>query len=453
MKLKNIFKFKNKKEQKNKDAGSDVKKKKIERKHVPKKVKRILAIVFGIIIIVVIAIVSYISLKNYFINKKYKKYEEKMEAYGFDMLYDNGKATSSEKVTKKEMVKIIMSSVYNITEVGSLGFSSEEEYDGQNWVKTALVYKLVEKNSIGKKNYNEGATYKETIMAALNARKEKLDIPVSSTKEASFKNLNSLKEDIRKYINDAVENEIIEDSKKSIKLEQKICKGQLNQIVVNIVEKYNTIVPEGETIVTKKESLPSNYEIYPYILYSVDKEVYEYDLIKDWEDDYKSPKETYKYRKDYYNQVTHRTEQYYNAILNINYNDITVEKFKNEAGKFLRIAYDNEYYSEYVEYVKNNKIVIEGTAKVQMPIFYIDGISYRVRVKLTFKVLNSDTDKNLIFGDLKRSAGVKYKSKEYTIYVDASLGTTLFNKSLKLDDYAIIDTIVSDKNAREKSEL
>jgi len=450
MKIKDIFKKKQKKVQKNKEVSEKNKKKK---KHIPQKIKKIVFILSSIIIIIGISITSYILLKNYFINKKYKKYEEKMEAYGFSILYDNQKATSSEKVTKKEMVKVIMAAIYNISEVESLGFSNEEEYDGQNWVKTALAYEVIEKNSIGKKNYDEEATYKETIMAALNARKDKLELPISSTKEASFKNLNSYEESVRKYINDAVENGIIEDSDKAIKLNQKIYKGQLNQIVVNIVEKYNTIVPEGETIVTKEESLPSNYDIYPYTLYSVDKDVYEYDLIKDLEDDYKSPKETYKYRKDYYPQVTYRAEQYYNAILNVNYNNITVDKFKNEAGMFLRVAYDNEYYSKYVDYVKSNKIIIEGTAKVQMPVFYIDGINYRVRVKLTFKILNSTTDKNLIFGDLNRSQDVTYKSKEYTIYIDAPMGTTLLNKGLRLDDEAIIDMIVSDKEARKNNEF
>ena len=44
-------------------------------------------------------------------------------------------------------------------------------------------------------------------------------------------------------------------------------------LVIKFVEKYNTIAPEEETLVTKEESKPENADIYPYILYSVDKEL------------------------------------------------------------------------------------------------------------------------------------------------------------------------------------
>ena len=411
-----------------------------------KKYKKLYLLICLVIAISFIAFGIYIGIRNYMLNKKYGKYEKQMELYGFSAMYDNQTAKSSEKITRLEMVKIILSSIYNTTEVQSIGFGAKGDFDGDEWARTAEAFEIINEGYITKDTYKEGVTYKEALVTYLKARSKLKDIPVSSTKESSFKNLMSFSEEDRNYINDAVENGLMTDSKKNLKINNELFKGQFNELVVKFVEKYNTVAPDGDVLVTKAESKPSNYEIYPYILYSVDKEVYEYKGISEGEGDYKTPAETYKHNKDDYPQMQYRSEFYYNTILNVDYRNLNKDEFYEKTNMYLRNNYD-EQINNYIEYVKKNKIIIEGTAKVQLPIYYLDGISFRARLKLTFEIKNSDTDKNLLLGDTLRGAEVTYKNKKYTVYVDTPLGTTLLSKALQLDMEPIIDIMVNDKEA------
>lgn len=421
------------------------------KKHI-KKYKKIYRLILLALIAVFVVLAIYVGIRNYMLFKKYGKYENAMNSYGYSILYNNESPKSYEKVTKVEMVKIILSSIYNTTEIESRGFNTKGNFEGEEWVKAAEAFDIVKKEEINKDNYDEIATRKEAVIAYLNARSKLMDIPVSSKKESSFKNLQSYTQEERMYINDAVENGLIKNSKKKINLEEKMYKGQFNELVVKFVEEYNTVAPEGETIVTKKDSKPSNSDIYPYILYSVPKEVYEYELINENGVDYASPVETFKYRKDYYGQVEFRAEDYYNRILNIDYKTINKDTFVEETNYFLRFDY-SDVIKEYVDYVIANKIVIEGTAQVQFPVFYLDGIRYRARIKLSFEIKNSNTDKNILLGDTYRATEVTYKNKKYEVYIDAPMGTTMLSKSLMLDMEPVIDLMVNDTKASEKNEF
>jgi len=422
------------------------------KKHVAK-YKKLYLLTLLIIIIITSIIFAGILIRNYILNKKYKEYEKKMDAYGFEILYDNKSAKSSQKLTRLEAVKIAISAAYNQSEVESIGFAAQGKFEGDQWAKTAEAFGITPKGFITEKNYNEKATYWETIMICLNARKvvQKKDIGVKT--EGKFKNLSSFTEEQRRYINDAAHNGLIPNNKKSININSEVFKGQFNQLIVNFIEKYNTIVPEGETIVTKNESMPSNSNIYPYILYSVKKEAYEYKGVNEGGVDYKSPVETYKHRKDYYDQVVYRTEHHYNTMINIDYKTITEENFKEKMDKYLKYYYDDKLFSDYVKYVKENKIQIEGKATVQLPVFYLDGILFRARVKLSFEVLNSNTDKNIMFADSLRSKEVTYKNKKYEVYIDAPMGESLTSKGLRLNLSPIIDLLVSDVDAHNKNQF
>lgn len=416
--------------------------KKINFKEHFRKHRKVYLIIVLTLVFILATIFCYIGIRNYRLSKKYGKYEEKMDNYGFSLMYNNQTAKSYEKVTRIEMVKLILSSVYNTADISNKGYVSNGEFEDDEWRDLAVAIGMIDGQYITSETYDKEATYKEAIIAYIKARSALLELPVSSTKEADFKNLNSFTQDERSYINDAVENELIENTKKSLKINGDMYKGQFNELVIRFVEKYNTIAPEGETLVVKEESKPSNANIYPYILYSVDKEAYEYKGINEGGVDYKTPLETYKYKKDYYTQVDYRTEIYYNAILNIDYRTINKEEFFNTTNEFLRYDYTDSI-NQYVDYVKEHKIIIEGKATVQFPIFYLDGMSYRARVKLSFEIKNADTDKNILLGDLDRGNDVTYKNKKYDIYVDVPMGTTLLSKALLLDMEPIIDLTVS----------
>ena len=416
------------------------------------KYKRLYLLILGILLLIAVIIFGYIGIRNYILSKKYGEYEKKMDSYGFSLMYNNQTATSYEKVTRTEMVKMILSSIHNTADISNLGFISNGEFENDEWVELAKAIGMIDDDYITKENYDEIATYKEALIAYLKARSALMEMPVSSTKESNFKNLNSFTQDERAYINDAAENGLIENKKGKLKIDGDMFKGEFNMLVIKFVEKYNTIAPEGETLVTKEDSKPENADIYPYIVYSIDKQVYEYKGINEGGVDYKTPVETYKYKKDYYDQVDFRSEIYYNAILNVDYRNIDKDEFFETTNEFLRYDYSDEIY-EYVDYIKENKIIIEGEAKVQLPIFYLDGIRYRARIKLTFEIKNSNTDKNLLLGDLARQTDVTYKNKKYEIYIDAPMGTTLLSKALLLDMEPIIDLMVSDIEASSKNEI
>ena len=431
--------------------GKKVKEKGRIKKHI-KKYKKVYLLALMLIIVAAVVVLSYIGIRNLILSKKYGKYEIKMDNYGFSLMYTNQSAKSYQKVTRVEMVKIILASIYNTADITNLGFIPTGAYEDDEWVELAKAIKMIDEDYITEKNYDEIATYKEALIAYLNARGNLLELPISSKKESNFKNLYSFTQEEQVYINDAAYNGLIENKKGKLKIDKDMYKGEFNMLVIKFVEKYNTYVPEGETVVTKEESKPKNSDIYPYILYSVDKETYEYKGINEGGVDYKTPLETYKYRKDYYDQVEFRSEQYYNTILNVDYNTIDKEKFLETASEFLRFEY-KEQINSYVDYVKENKIVISGKAKVQFPIFYLDGIRYRARIKLVFKIENSDTDKNILLGDVLRNDEVTYTKDSYEIYIDAPMGTSMLSTALFLDMEPIIDLMVNDTEASSKNQI
>jgi len=420
-------------------------KRKIFANNIKKNKKKYILIISTIAVLALIACIS-IFINRYFINKKYKKYEDKMQVYGFDLLYDNESTKSYEKVTKLEVIKLALGSIYNTYDASYIGYMPEGKYEGDEWVKTAEIFGIIEEGKYNEKNVNDYASYWDFIEVFLNTRKEKLLIDVSYKKESSFKNLHSYKQEQNKYINDLVENGLIENSTKKIHLNKDIVKGQMNEIIVKYVDKYSSIAGEGETIVTKKESMPKNSEKFPYITYSIPKEVYEFAMINEDGVDYVSPRNLYRLRKEYYGQMEYRIITYFNEVLNVNYENITTEGFRTKINGFLLYNYENEAFEEYVNYVKNNKIKLEGKAEPLLPIVYYDGTDMRVRTRITFKIINSETDKNVVFGDLYNNTEtpVTYKNKEYVLYVEIPMSKEIAAISYRTEIKSIIN-MLSDK--------
>lgn len=431
------------------NKGEKVKKENSFIKHIKKNKKKYLASIIAIATILLIFLIVY-CINLYLISKKYSKYEEKMHIYGFDLLYNNHSAKSYEKVTNLEAVKLVLGTIYNTYDISSIGYQPEDEYDGDEWIKTAVAFGILEKDKITKENINDNISYWDFIKMYLNARNKKLDMSISSTEESKFKNLNSLTLEQKQYINDLAQSGLIENTSKKLNLDKEIVKGQINEIVVKYVTKYNSIVGEKETLVTKKESMPSNSELYPYIVYSIPNEIYEMKHINQGSTGYISPRDLYKDKKEYYGQMEYRITNYYDKILNVNYNNIDTQSFKTSINDYLLYNYEDNIFDEYVNYIKENKIVLEGKATVLLPIVYYDEIDFRVRTRLEFKIVSSNTDKNIIFGDSMENTDtpVIYKDKEYKIYVDVPMSRLLNVVSYRTEIKSIIN-ILSDKTSVE----
>ena len=133
------------------------------------------------------------------------------------------------------------------------------------------------------------------------------------------------------------------------------------------------------------------------------------------------PKDMYVNYKDEINRWIRMLNYYYTAILNVNYNNFDKDEFMDAVNAFSITNYSEETINEYEKYVKTNQIIVNGSAKVQMPIIYFDGENIRIRMRIQYDIKNSNTKKNILFGDLNKVEDVEYKNDSNIIFIDAKL--------------------------------
>jgi hypothetical protein len=370
----------------------------------------------------------------------YAKYEEKMKTFGFDKLYNNKSAKSSELVTKTEALKLALSVTFNTNDIS--GFAEEHnEYDGAIWVEFAKYHKITTED-INITNYNDKAIYMDVISYFENCKikflKEKL------VKEVSV-NLN----DISKYsseqqaaIKDMIANGIISSLTSSLNGDTSITKGQLNELVVNFAEKYNTIAMKGDIITTDLDKMPSNVDKYAYILSNVDKYIYELPFTIEYQPDSRNPKELYAVKKNVYPQAREYSEAFFDSILNIDYQTITEESFENQIAPYTVLAPNKSAIKVYVKYVKDNQIVLEGKSSLQVPIIYSDGFSYRARLNLKFEIKHSKTKQNLLYLDFFEDSNKIYAKTSYDFLVDYYLTDKYKDTDMYLTENELYKTIL-----------
>ena len=385
-----------------------------------------------IVVVILVLVIIILTLKYIFVylyNKKYKPYETQMAVYGFDKMYNNGKATSNEKITKSEAIKVILSSIYNVYDISGFAYETNDTYSNAIWVEYAKRQGIISDDSITKDNENSNIEYIDVIKYYLDARAKLLSKPVQYSKEANFFDLKKYNTELQNYINDATENNLIENSKSKLNANKDITKGQFNQFVINFVKQYNTITLTGDKINVNPDKEPSNASEYPYILSNIDKSIYEKAFDNEDSERFANPIAVYQTRKEYYTQIKEWSEYYYNYIINIDYNNITKEKFKTDLSNYIMYGLDNDEVSNYVDYVIAHKIKLSGKATAQLPIIYYDGVDYRIRIKLEFNIENSDIKQNLLFQDLKNTKAYDYNNKN-SLLIDAKLGSVYNQNSI-----------------------
>ena len=177
--------------------------------------------------------------------------------------------------------------------------------------------------------------------------------------------------------------------------------------------------------------MPSNKDEYPYTLASVDKSVYEIENYKCIEDRYSNAKDTYTVKKNLYPQIESRINKYFDAILNIDYTTINVNSLKNKLKYLMLYGVDTQELEEYVKYVKEHKIIMKGSSKVNFPAVYYDGRNYRVRTTIEIEYINGDTNKNLFYGDGVDS-NIEYDKDKTKIVLDVPMGESIDSTSLSI---------------------
>lgn len=398
-------------------------------------------------IIGIILLIWYINTLKW---KPYAPYEQQMKTFVFDKVYDNGSAKTSQSVTKSEAIKMALAATYNTSDISGFSKETVEQYSNARWVAFAKAKKVIAEDEITKENADEKATYIEVIRYFANARVQLLKKNIDASTKPNLKDFENYNPEEQNIIADSIVNNLITIQNNKLRGNDKVSKGQVNELVVRYIQKYNTIAPEGEKLNINPEKIPSNAEQYPYTLANVDKQVYEQPFQTKREESVKQPKEVYRERKELYGQIESTVESYYNSIVNIDYNTISEEELKNKMDEYTINGVDVEKIKEYVDYVKKNKIMLSGEAKVQFPIIYFDGVFYRARTKLTFQIDYSDTKENLLYRDLDFLTSdpqgiVTYKENAYVLIIDVLLTKPSDIGTLYIEESSIFDCLV-DKN-------
>ena len=397
--------------------------KKVKNKIDKSKTKKIIVLV--VLAVLAIAVVLGIFYGGYILFRKikyskYDEYQKQMEIYALSSMYNNGKATSYERCTKSEAIKLIIAAVANVDEPYFYS-ENEEKYKNQYWVETAIQEGIITNEDINKDNANETVTNIEFVTYIQNARHVLIGGELDTSETPKFKDVSKLKAEQVSAISDLIYNGIIENSTSRFKPNKKLSKGEVNSLLCKIIKKYNLIVPNGKKFNVNKEKEPSNATEYPYILTDVSKEVYEKKFNVEDEEYYENPIKVFSYERAYMEKIIDYTEAYYSNLLNIDYNTINVENFIDALEEYTIYSIDEDEAKEYINYVKSNNIVLEGKVTAQAPILYNDGANYRFRVKIELNVKNSLTNKNLVFQDLIQDKDINYDKDTITFYADVTM--------------------------------
>lgn len=374
----------------------------------------------------------------------YVKYEEKMKNYQFDKMYNNQSAKSSESVTKAEALKMAIAAVLNTNDISNY-IDSTNAYENAIWVEYSKLFEITDED-INSTNYNDKATYIDVISYFENCKIYFLDKQPIKDATLYLKDIDKYSAEEQAAVKDMVANKIIYLLSDMLNGNEYIFKGQLNEIVVNFVERYNTIVMEGDTINTNPEKMPSNASLYPYILSNVDKSVYELPFFLTDNRSNLSPKELYVYKKDSYPQIEARCEEYFNELLNIDYRTITEESLREKIEAHYIFPATDSAVEKYIKHVKDNKIVLTGSSQVQFPVVYFDGSAIRVRMRLQFEVVSSNTKDSLIYMDMLDGLKETYTKKSYDIIVDCSMSSAIGNNNLYINEVRLYNGILDKVN-------
>ena len=405
---------------------------------------RIRTILFSVLAIVDVAAVIVTSLIIANINySKYEKYEDKMDLYGFSQVYDNGRANTRDKVTKSEAVKMVLACLYNVSSIEGIALPTEETYPNAIWVEYAIKQGFVTREEVNASNANDKVRYQEVLVWLYNIKAKALNVEPDTEDNFNVKDINAYNADQQLAIKDLLNSGVITVNTNKINGTQKLYKGKLNELIVNFAEEYNTITVGNSKININLEKIPSNADRYTYTLSNVNKDIYEIPFVNDGKDGFISPIDYYPANKQYFTQIKTYVEGYYDYLLTVDYNNISIQQMKRKLKKYAYVQFNDDELQKYVDYVKNNKIKLNGKSTAQFPCVYFDGQDYRVRVKLEIVVENSDTKENLLFGDTKTT----YSDTQATIYIDAILAKNETSETLFVVNTPISKMVVKNSGS------
>jgi len=427
--------------------------------------KYIKLVLLAILAIGLISAISY-GVWSLYVNVRYSSYKEKMEWYELNKLYNNEKATSTQKVYKSEIAKLSLGLILNVNDSEYAAQHLKAQYNktltiNSAWLEYAGYYDIT---GINIDEFEERASKVDAAIYLVQAIETFLskDIQVTETLKESL--LDNVDEQDIENINKAISIGLLGNKSSDI-TDTSLIKGEFNKMLITVLEKYNTVYykslynlnTEEVGIVTEQDKLPNNYEMYPYVLDSIDKEIYEITTDEMMSTISVMPKEVYKVYKDGYSNTDKDITEYFDIILNVDYKTIDKEKFIDTLNEYfvynLEIQVNGKYLyrdkvEDYVDYVIANKIVLQGKATPMLPIIYSNGLIHYLRTKIELTVVSSNTKENLLLWDKNTT----YNGNKIEVYVDVPVSPTYYSRAFRiLNSYSLMNYIVkTDGNVEVK---
>lgn len=161
----------------------------------------------------------------------------------------------------------------------------------------------------------------------------------------------------------------------------------------------NVVEFDTNHIVTDVNKMPSNYQLYPYVIDTIPNWLYEKNITID---NCKGLTPIELYARDNLGGYKATIISFYNAIGDIDYNSIDVQKMHDGIKSTIADPYnqdpiDMNELNEYVSYVKNNNIKITTKAEPLLPIIYNNGDDSLLRTKVTVNVESTKTNEVRLF--------------------------------------------------------
>ena len=205
--------------------------------------------------------------------------------------------------------------------------------------------------------------------------------------------------------------------------EQVLTKEKSKEIMLKYIYTFKTMCRDANfKVLHDEENIESLYKLPFYTNESVEASKIPIHITEN--SIYTDPVEMSKEILFNYNKISNNTKSLLDIILNVNYEefekeDFNIKEYSKEINNCSIIS--NSKIEEYVEYVKQNKIKIEGSGYAIIPFLYYRSGSYYVRTYIDFKILNSNIDNTTLMQNIKfldTETNEFEKEKEYKGYVD-----------------------------------
>ncbi len=378
-----------------------------------------------IFIIVIVAVLFFIQKgSNFNLKREFWdgiNYDEKIELFGFNKMYDE----CSDEITKIEALKINFLISMNKDSIEN-AFVEGYKYSDEDFILKNYAYTNNLKKVITKSNKDEKITVADELYALYLIEKGRYN-DVETSEKITLENINNYEEEKKIAIQTMYDKDIVEKED----FEQVLTKEKSKEIMVKYIYVFKTMCRDVDYEFLKNESnIKSLYKLpfYP----SSNTEAYTIEIKKEY--DYKEPIDIFSEVSNRYKDIIKSTKELYDIILNVNYEefekeDFDIEKYARSINKVS--ALPRKDIENYVEYVKQNKIKIEGKGYPIIPLVYYKNNNYNVRTYVEFKILNSDIDNITLMQEINLinfESNSFEKNKEYKGYVD--LITVLLDECL-----------------------